>query len=249
VPTPSDRVVVTIGDYFMGNPLVGAAIRNVNWSIERNDIVITADVVSDPTSMPGAVFAFDLGPLPPGRYTTRYNGASYSFSVSSAGLAVATEYFNSTLGHYFVTADPDEVARLDDGTIAGWSRTGESFKVMFGDTVPSGALAVCRFYGLPSAGIDSHFFSASASECADVARRWPTQWLLETAAAFHVVSDGFACPKQSTPLYRVYNGRPDADHRYTTSPAIRDLMIRQGWILEGSAPNPNSELIAMCVPD
>ncbi len=53
----------------------------------------------------------------------------------------------------------------------------------------------------------------------------------------------------SQPLYRLYNNRPDANHRYTRSTQIRDAMLAQGWILEGSAINNTSrDFIAMCVP-
>ena len=38
------------------------------------------------------------------------------------------EYYNATLDHYFITADPAEIALLDGGGLGGaWQRTGESF--------------------------------------------------------------------------------------------------------------------------
>jgi len=53
-----------------------------------------------------------------------------------------------------------------------------------------------------------------------------------------------ACPFETTPVYRVYNNRPDANHRYTTSLAIRDSMVQAGWIPEGYG----LDAVAFCVP-
>ena len=45
-------------------------------------------------------------------------------------------------------------------------------------------------------------------------------------------------------MYRVLNGRRDANHRYVTSPAIRATMLAAGWIAEGYGP----DAVAMCAP-
>ncbi|MDQ6621670.1 MAG: hypothetical protein M3Z31_18600 [Pseudomonadota bacterium] len=52
------------------------------------------------------------------------------------------------------------------------------------------------------------------------------------------------CPIGFVPLYRLWNARTDSNHRYTTDPAVRDAMIRRGYVLEGIGPTP----IAMCAP-
>jgi hypothetical protein len=39
------------------------------------------------------------------------------------------------------------------------------------------------------------------------------------------------------PIYRTFNQRKDANHRYTTSIAIRDQMVARGGIAEGYGPN------------
>lgn len=274
VPTPQQHVIVTFADTISGFLQPGAVLVDVHSTISGNQIVISAKLGDDPSGPDVLTHSVDLGTLPPGRYSVMYSSdstanpsshrASLSFSVSEGGLAAAVEYFNSSLGHYFITADQSEMAKLDQGTIQGWSRTGESFRVMFGETMPSTAVSVCRFYGLPSAGLNSHFFSASATECVQVQERWPAQWLLETTNAFAVASDPTSrpaegvyydysgagdCPSGSQALYRLYNNRSDANHRYTTSAATRDAMLAQGWILEGSALNTATlERIAMCVP-
>jgi len=43
---------------------------------------------------------------------------------------------------------------------------------------------VCRLYGLPEAGLDSHFYSIDPDECAVVLERWPSSWTLEASAVF-----------------------------------------------------------------
>lgn len=263
VPTPSQKVIVQFSDSLTGALNATAIIRNVD--VVRNDKTITISAQIEP-SLSGSMIlerTVDLGTLPPGRYTViyrsdgqgnpSYHTASQSFTVSETGPSTAVEYFNAGLGHYFVTADRGEIDKLDSGVIHGWVRTGESFKVMFGEEAATNAFTVCRFYGLPSAGIDSHFFAASAAECAQVIAKWPSQWILETTDAFAVANDannGGGCQSGSKSLYRVYNNRPDANHRYTTSTQTRDSMIAQGWIPEGAAASPASrDFVAMCVPE
>ena len=46
-----------------------------------------------------------------------------------------------------------------------------------------------------------------------------------------------ACPGGTIPVYRVWNNRPDSNHRYTTSLAIRDAMLAHGYIAEGYGPS------------
>ena len=84
--------------------------------------------------------------------------------------ADAIEFYHAGLDHYFITADGGEVTVLDTGGLPGWTRTGERFRVYHRDS-PNDApfRPVCRFYGLPAAGIASHFYSADPVECLRVA--------------------------------------------------------------------------------
>lgn len=202
---------------------------------------------------------FSLRALQPGRYLVEYydtpSPPSYDetpkftaeFHVSERGPLTVVEYFNATLAHYFIASDPDEIQRLDDGTISGWQRTGETFRAIPVAEMPSFGLPVCRFYGLPSAGLDSHFFTAAADECAAVQARWPDRWILETKAAFATLSVfPYECEDAFRPVYRLYNNRPDANHRYTVSAEIRDSMIAQGWIEEDA--QVGYDRLSMCVP-
>ena len=161
----------------------------------------------------------------------------------------AIEYYNAPLDHYFVTSFADEIAKLDAGGFVGWQRTGQHFTVFDPATPMAGASPVCRFYGLPSAGLDSHFYSASPSECAAVLQRFPGVWIEETDNAFGIyLPDTMTgqCPGGSVPVYRAWNGRADSNHRFTTDPATLQAMIAKGYIAEGYGPGPMP--VAMCSP-
>lgn len=147
----------------------------------------------------------------------------------------AVEYVNAALGHYFVTAFSDEIALLDGGAFAGaWKRTGESFKT-------GGAAAVCRFYGMPPKGPDSHFFTVDAAECEHVMTTWQA-WTFEAHAFATSPPAAGACAAGLVSVRRFYNN-PSAgaamNHRYVTSAAAADEMRGKAWIEEG---------VVMCAP-
>lgn len=264
VPTPQQHVLITVHDAYTGALQPNPDFKDVVATVNGNVITVAATFPADWTvdfTRNFATRTLDIGTLPAGRYTVVYSSdstwnpafhhATMQFSVAGGGLTTVVEYYNAAQDHYFITADAAEQLLLDDGTMRGWVRTGETFKVMFGETMQTAAKSVCRFYGLPSAGLDSHFFSASMTECIDVLDRWPLQWQLETTNAFGItveVPQG-SCPADSQAVYRLFNNRADVNHRYTTSKTTRDTMLARGWILEGGALTPNSvERVAMCVP-
>jgi hypothetical protein len=148
------------------------------------------------------------------------------------------EYYNRWLDHYFLTGDSAEVAALDSGIPAGWVRTGAEFTV-FAPGASTGS-PVCRFYGLPAAGLNSHFYSGDTQECLALAQRFPMRWIEESANVFQVrmperVSG--TCPGTSAPVYRLFNNRADVNHRYTTDEGIRQSMISRGYVSEGYGPS------------
>ncbi len=55
----------------------------------------------------------------------------------------------------------------------------------------------------------------------------------------------YACPSGTIPIYRVFNNRHDANHRYMTSTVVRAQMEAAGWIREGDGPNAT----IMCAVD
>jgi hypothetical protein len=156
-------------------------------------------------------------------------------------LVEAIEFYHAGFDHYFLSADPPEIAGLDSGFFTGWARTGERFFVHApGSYDASPVHPVCRYYGLPSAGLDSHFYSASPAECYRVNRDYGGQWQAEGGNVFQVILPNEltgACPLDTVPVYRVFNRRADANHRYTTSTTIRAQMEALGWIREGYGPD------------
>ena len=148
----------------------------------------------------------------------------------------AVEYFHAEYGHFFITADAEEIAILDGAPVKGWQRTGKSFDVFAGDSAP--LAPVCRFWSDQTfAPKSSHFYTPYADECAYV--KQSPDWRFERNAFELQVpvgaEDARDCPLGTIRLYRAYNnmktGAPN--HRYTTDPAVLDAMIAQGWTMEG----------------
>jgi hypothetical protein len=66
----------------------------------------------------------------------------------------------------FITGNANEISDLDSGVHTGWARTGQSFKgYAIGSSGGTTRRPVCRAYGSPAVGLDSHFYSASPDEC------------------------------------------------------------------------------------
>jgi hypothetical protein len=155
------------------------------------------------------------------------------------GIAVAVEFYNANLRHYFLSTDPVEIDNLDSGRTAGWVRTGLRFLVY--DHQAPGTNAVCRFYRAPSFG-DSHFYSASPQECAQTAAAHPVDWVYESASVFYVKlpdATSGACAAGTMPVYRFFNSQT-TNHRYTVERFIRDDMVAAPgvWTAEGYGPGP-----------
>ncbi|MGE5168962.1 MAG: sialidase family protein [Rudaea sp.] len=170
-------------------------------------------------------------------------------AASSSSATTIVEYYNATLDHYFITPLANEIVALDSGRIAGWTRTGLVFDAA---AAPGPALSpVCRFYIPPEHG-DSHFFSASPEECAAVLAKISTDanfsgYAYETPAAFYIAlpdTSSGACPAGTLPVYRLWNGRADSNHRYTADAGTRDAMLARGYVAEGYGPRG----VAMCTP-
>jgi hypothetical protein len=163
--------------------------------------------------------------------------SAFAIAIPAVGATLdAVEYYNQSLDHYFVTSYADEIAKLDAGVFPGWARTNLGFKVFDPATPVVGSVAVCRFYGSPDAGLDSHFYSASSAECDDVLRRFPGVWLEETPNAFGLYlpdAQTGQCPATTTPVYRLWNQRADSNHRFTTDPAVAQQMVARGYVAEG----------------
>jgi hypothetical protein len=174
----------------------------------------------------------------------RTAGHAKTIAVAGTGAPVAVtvvEFYNAALDHYFITYVADEIAKLDNGTFKGWTRTGQTFKAYA--TIQAGTSAVCRIYIPPGKG-DGHFFGRDTNECDGTMAKNPT-FILESSAFLHLYPPALgACAGGQVPVYRVYSNRADANHRYTTSRAIRDQMVSKGWLAEGDG----ADIVVMCAP-
>lgn len=155
------------------------------------------------------------------------------------GEAIAVEFYNTTLGHYFQATEAGEIDNiLKGGAGPGWELTGEAFKAwsrMPSDTFVT-AVPVCRFYGVPAGGPNSHFFTADGPECELVKRNGG--WFYE-GIGFYATPASLAggCPSGMLQVNRAYNqGFPqnDSNHRFSTSDSTMREMVRKGWTFEGT---------------
>ena len=160
------------------------------------------------------------------------------------GQAVAVEFYNAGLDHFFITTDANEINLLDTGVLRGWERTGVRF-LAYNQPAP-GANPVCRFYLRPAVG-DSHFYSGDPNECAATLARFGDSWIYESPAVFHIALPNpvtGACPGGTRPVWRFFN-TVTTNHRYVTEVTIRDdLRIDPRWVAEGYGP----EAVIMCSP-
>ncbi len=151
------------------------------------------------------------------------------------GTVEAIEFFNATFQHYFVSSATAEIAKLDDGTFAGWKRTGQKFNVH--PAAAGGLAAVCRFFTVAFPPSSSHFYAPRGLGCEGTLTN--TNWQYE-GDVFYVslpTVEG-VCPSGTQPVYRLYNnGRGGApNHRFTTSETTRSQMLAEGFVAEGAGP-------------
>jgi hypothetical protein len=178
----------------------------------------------------------------------RGNPATTSVVVTTgADGATVVEFHNPDLDHYFITADPVEQAFVDSGAVGRWQRTGTTFKA-------GGPQPVCRFYGNAAVnpatgtpfGPNSHFYTASSSECAFLKSIWDAStksWRFESNDFPATKAPGGVCPPGTQPIYRAYNDGfahgKDSNHRITPSPSGIQEVVARGWKDEG---------VVMCAP-
>jgi serine protease len=158
--------------------------------------------------------------------------------------AQAVEFYNRSQDHYFLTASAREITDLDNNVFVGWQRTGYVFNTYL--AAEPGFDPVCRFYIPPLYG-DSHFYTASAVECAIAQAKYPF-FVYESPNVFYAALPNTAtgvCPAGTIPIYRVWDNRVDTNHRYMTSAAVRASMVAAGWVAEGYGPDQ----VIMCAPN
>jgi hypothetical protein len=178
-------------------------------------------------------------PTGPGYVTLTYSVTGVGGVVTPVNVV---EYYNAALDHYFITWLAVEQANLDAGnTPTKWSRTGHSFHA-YAAPQP-GTSPICRYYLPPLFG-DSHFFGRGTAECGATGALHPAFTLEDPQFMQMLLPTAGACPAGTTPIYRVFSNRPDANHRYMTDRAVRDAMVAKGWLAEGDGP----DLVVMCAP-
>ncbi|MCA0239291.1 MAG: S8 family peptidase [Proteobacteria bacterium] len=173
--------------------------------------------------------------------TLKVCGSGIANALVTAGVAVVMadyqlvyEFYNEDLNHYFRTGKKSDAAGVNRGEAGhGWLDTGDYF---YGWTsAVEGAIPICRFYGTPGRGPNSHVYIASGYDCEQV--KLDPGWTYEGTGFYAKLPlpDG-TCPGDSVPVYRVYNNRwmfNDSNHRFTTDKAVYQQMISKGWLAEG----------------
>ena len=168
---------------------------------------------------------------------------SVSRIESTVQTADVVEFYNTVLDHYFITADPNEAAAIDNGGAGpGWRRTGNVFK-------SGGSAAVCRFYGSQTPGPNSHFYTVDPNECASLKQLQATtpstekRWNFESLDFASTPATNRSCPAGTVPVYRAYNNGfsrgIDSNHRITANVVAIQEVLARGWVDEG---------VVMCSP-
>jgi hypothetical protein len=174
--------------------------------------------------------------------------AALAFPPAARSDLTVVEYLHAGFGHYFITANPAEIAALDarQPPLEQWSRTGSTFRAFDAAGAPPDAVAICRFFNASFAPKSSHFYAPKGLGCEVTIAQFP-DWQLEDDKAFYAkLPDATgACPAGLVPVYRLYNnGRNGApNHRFVTSLAERQAMLALGFLAEGTGIG-----VGMCVP-
>lgn len=217
-----------------------------NWLVARGSRTLNTFSITDAT--PEGVYLYGDGTAssnakqqPVGRAVIGTLLVPLATPVPPPTIVSIVEFYNASLDHYFITASAKEIADLDSGVHVGWQRTNESFRAYdVGSSGRTGRRPVCRAYGNPAAGLDSHFYSASPQECVATLLNFGDDWLPEAAEVFQMElpdATSGACASDRVPVYRLWNGRTDSSHRFVKSLALRTQMIARGFVSEGYGPN------------
>ncbi len=111
--------------------------------------------------------------------------------------AIAVEYFNAALGHYFVTIDSAEMRAAE---AAGWTRTGGEFGAFARESDAAGLSGVCRFIHGPSSGRHAHAYAIDPAECAALKSNSGLRY--EGIVFYAARPVAGQCPAGTTPVYR-----------------------------------------------
>ena len=171
--------------------------------------------------------------------------ASRSYTFRRAAMR-ARRWSSSTTRRSTTTSSrgspPRSPASTKAPSIKGWRRTGKAFATLTAaraDTSP-----ICRFY-IPPRSRQFAFLRTRRHGVRRDGRQQPELRAGGPGVHAHGAADVGGVPAGTTPVYRVFSNRADANHRYTIERAVRDDMVAQGWVAEGDGP----DRVVMCAPD
>ncbi len=237
----TDPVSVTVGCQETGKIAIAGGL-----TATRRYFTGLAPVIPEDGS--GSIRTIPSGQYPPSRrwhvtaprdYSEGWPGLGAGVVCVTASLpnvptATVYEFYNSSLRHYFRTADPGEAAAIENGAAGpGWSRTQDDFQAYAAGSGAPGS-DICRFY---TRGANSHFYTGNASECEGL-KNPNSGWIYEGLAFRIRIPTSSQCGSGEKPIYRVYNNRymyNDANHRFTSRADFVQQMVAQGWVAEGVA--------------
>lgn len=230
----------------------------IQFALKRpNGTTYATFSVAPEVGFASSAYAFMTRTLPSGEpsgkwtFEATYGGKTKStpfwFNVPKPIPAWVYEFYNASLRHFFRTAAQPEAASLTAAT--GFLPTGDDFFALDRSMSPSGTQPVCRFYGSPDPGPNSHFYTAEPAECQalkDLQAQTPStqpRWNFEENAFTAYLPTSGRCPAEAPyPIYRLYNThhgeivngvREDSNHRFTTLSSVYYQMARSGWSPEG----------------
>jgi hypothetical protein len=223
----------------------------------NNQVTIDTQTVINPALVPAAdllgpyPYVGQFGPLPPGHYTvTVTHGPGCALAQGSIDIgakaapttvAPVVEFYNAALDQYHSTLNGAEIADLDTGVHPGWMRTGQSFLAYVTGQDDDRGVIVQRWYGKPDHGLNSHFLTwVFPEEDALSSGFLAGAWIFENGATFVIpapLATTGACPAGTVPVYRLWNNRADAGHRYTSDKVTQMQMISAGYVAEGFGPD------------
>jgi hypothetical protein len=238
--TPSTFTGIPLGKKIIGDYNAGGFLRAM-WTI----IPFTREV---PTGYyPTLLVTRDDGT----------NNWPYSLAITSGTALLEPnslttgvfEFYAPSLNHYFMTANTGESTNLANNPQLGWRPTGD-LQIQFSRAVlgVAGTAGVCRFYGHPTIGPNSHFYTADVGECNFLRQLQAStpfgrpRWNYEEIAFASLVPSFGQCANGSAPIARFYNNGAaanDSNHRYVSTQTNFDAMVRAGWRNEGAV---------MCAP-
>ena len=181
-----------------------------------------------------------------GKVVVDPSASSRVYAATEAGVFALIEYYHPDFDHYFITGSEVEIANLDSGAIAGWTRTGLQFNC-YATSQPN-SVPVCRFFSAAFAPKSSHFYTPFAvrHRMRAVAAR-PNLGSRKRRRIRNgpPAADG-SCADSSTPVYRLYNNNQGGapNHRFTIDREVRAQMLARGWIAEGGG----ADTVSMCSP-